>query len=33
MVNEKMNPLLHEENVLFKKIQKIKAAYPDRNRP
>jgi hypothetical protein len=27
-----MNPLLHEENPLFKKIQKIKGAYPDTSR-
>lgn len=28
IANEQMNPLLHEENPLFKKIQKIQDAYP-----
>jgi hypothetical protein len=32
IANEQMNPLLHEENPLFKKIQKIKEVYPKTDR-
>jgi hypothetical protein len=28
-LNEMINPLMHEENPLYKKIKKIKEAYPD----
>lgn len=32
VANEQMNPLLHEENPLFKKIRKIKEVYPKTHR-